>query len=145
MPTKKPTTKKTVAKKAPVKKVAVKPAQTMEHKCECGCGENCPCHCHGRAHFVKHIIVWAIIFALGMVCGKMICCGHGMHKHMHQMHPVFVNECLDMSSIECPKMAEKLAAADVNGDGCISLEEYKSVKKDIKPAHKGMRGPKSAK
>lgn len=135
MPTKK-TTKKTTVKKA-----VAKPAPVMEHKCECG--ENCRCHCHGRAHWVKHIIVWAIIFALGMVCCKMFCCCGGM-KHMKKMQPVFVNGCLDMASIQCPKMQEKLLTADVNGDECVSVEEYKAVKKEMKKEmreHKGPRGP----
>ena len=132
MPTKK-TIKKTTSKKA-----AVKAAPVMERKCECG--EHC--HCHGSAHWVKHIVVWAIIFALGMVCGKMFCCGgHGM-KHMPKMHPVFVNGCLDMESIKCPKMQEKLAAADVDANQCISVEEYKAVKKEMR---KEMRAHKKGK
>ena len=135
MPAKKTTTKKSTVKKVDVKKTA----PVMEHKCECG--EHCQCHCHGGAHWVKHIIVWAIIFALGMVCGKMMNCNHA-HKHMAKMHPVFVNGCLDMESVKCPVMQEKLAAADVDGNECISMEEYKAIKKEMKPAHKGMRGPK---
>lgn len=132
MPTKK-TIKKTTVKKAPVKKSA----PVMEHECECG--GNCKCHCHGGAHWVKHVIVWAIIFALGMVCGKLFCCGnHGM-KHMPKMQPVFVNGCLDMGSIKCPKMQEKLAAADVDANECISVAEYKAVKKEMR---KEMRGGK---
>ena len=107
------------AKKTTAKKATVKVTPVMENKCECG--EHC--HCHGSAHWVKHIIVWAIIFALGMLCGKMILCGHGI-KHVQRMHPVFVNGCLDMSSIECPKMQEKLAVADANADNCISMEEH---------------------
>ena len=139
MPTKK------LTKKAPVKKAAVKPAPVMEHKCECG--EKCHCHCHGRAHIIKHLIVWAIIFALGMVAGKMMNCGHGP-KHMKMKHPVFVNGCLKMSSIECPMMLEKLAAADVNGDNCISVEEYRVVKKEMKKEMRkhdgfGPRGPET--
>ena len=145
MPTKK-TTKKSV-KKTTVRNVAVKPAPVMEHKCECG--EHC--HCHGSAHWVKHVIVWAIIFALGMVCGKLVCCGgHGM-KHMSKMHPVFVNGCLDMESVKCPKMQEKLATADVDGNECISVEEFKAVKKEMRKdmrahrkgwgKHKGMPVP----
>jgi len=144
MPTKK-TTKKTVKKT--VKKTAVKPAPVMQHKCECG--ENCKCHCHGSAHWLKHVIVWAIIFALGMVCGKLICCGgHGM-KQMPKMHPVFVNGCLDVQSIKCPKMQEKLAAADVDGNECISVIEYKAVKKEMRKEMRagkkgwfGKKGPK---
>ena len=137
-------TKKTI-KKTTVKKTAVKKAPVMEHECECGKH----CHCHGGAHWVKHIVVWAIIFALGMVCGKMFCCGgHGM-KHMPKMHPVFVEGCLDMESIKCPKMQEKLATADVDGNQCISVEEYKAVKKEMRKemrAHKkglfGKKGPR---
>lgn len=134
MPTKKTTTKRTVVKKA-----AVKSAPVMEHRCECGCGGHC--HCHGGAHWLKHIIVWAIIFALGMVCGKMMYCGHGM-KHMPKMQPVFVNGCLDVSSVKCPMMQEKLANADANADNCVSMEEFKAVKKTMRHGRKGMRGPK---
>ena len=61
------------------------------------------------------------------------------------MHPVFVNGCLDMASIECPKMQEKLATADVNADECISIEEYKAVKKEMKQMRKGKKGPKADK
>ena len=129
MPAKK-TTKKMVAKKAPVKSAPV-----MEHKCPCG--ENC--HCHGSAHWIKHVIVWAIIFALGMVCGKMLDCGHGM-KHMPKMHPVFENGCLKMDSIGYPKMQEKLVMADVSGDGCVSVEEYRAVKKSMKKEGRGSKG-----
>ena len=130
MPTKK-TTKKVIAKKT-----AVKSAPVAEHKCMCG--ENCNCHCHGSAHWVKHVIAWAIIFALGMVCGKMMNCNHGP-EHMPKMNPVFENGCLKMDSIDCPMMREKLMTADVDGNECISVEEYKAVKKEMK---KDMRGPK---
>ena len=129
MPTKK-TSKKPVAKKAPVKNTPV-----MEPVCKCG--EGCRCHCHCGAHLVKHLIVWAIIFALGMVCGKMLDCGHG--KHMPKMHPVFENGCLKMDSIQCPKMVEKLANADVNGDSCISVEEFKTINKEMRKEFKSMR------
>ena len=143
MPTKK-LTKKPV-KKTIVKKPAVKSAPVMEHKCECAAG--CKCHCHGGAHWVKHVIVWAIFFAFGMACGKMVCCGGHGPKHMPKMHPVFVNGCLDMESIKCPMMQEKLATADVDGNECISVEEYKAVKKEMRKgmrAHKkGFRGPKA--
>jgi hypothetical protein len=39
-------------------------------------------------------------------------------------------------------MQEKLAAADVDGNECISVEEYKAVKKEMRKemrAHKGWR------
>jgi hypothetical protein len=134
MPAKK-TTKKVITKKS-----VARPAPVAEHKCMCS--ENCHCHC--RAHLIKHIITWAIIFALGMVCGKMIgCCGHHGMKHMPKMNPVFENGCLKMDSIPCPKMQEKLMNADVSGDGCVSVEEYKAVKKEMmKDMKKDMRGHK---
>jgi hypothetical protein len=128
--------KKTV-KKPTANKPVVKAAPVAEHKCECG--EHC--HCHGKAHWVKHIIVWAIIFALGMACGKMLPCGH-KHKQMPKMHPVFVNGCLDVQSVTNPKLQEKLATADADNDGCISVEEYRTARKEMRPMNKGARGPK---
>ena len=107
-------------------KTTSKQNSNMEHKCECG--ENCNCHCHGTAHWVKHIIVWAIIFALGMVVGKMMNCGQ-QHKPNLRTQPVFTNGCLDKASIKNQKLIEKLENADVSGDGCISMEEYKAVRK----------------
>lgn len=138
----KQTAKKNVIRKSPVKHVPV-----MEHSC--GCGKDCPCGCHrhGSAHVIKHIIVWAIIFALGMACGKMMNCGHG-RKMPRQIQPVFTNGCLDITSIKCPKMAEEVVAADVNSDDCISIEEYKTWKRanrqkmneNDKGIRHGMRG-----
>ena len=55
---------------------------------------------------------------------------------MHQKHPVFTNGCLDIQSIECPKMQEDIVKADVNGDSCISIEEYKVWKKTNQPPRK---------
>ena len=131
--------KKTV-KKPTAKKPVVKAAPVMEHKCECG--ENCKCHCHGKAHWVKHIIVWAIIFALGMACGKMLPCGHH-YKHMQKNHPVFVNGCLDVQSVTNKKLQEKLATADADNNECISVEEYRAIRKGMFQMHKGKHGPKA--
>ncbi|MBO7645356.1 MAG: hypothetical protein J6S57_03590 [Alphaproteobacteria bacterium] len=143
---------KKAPKKMPVKKSGAKTAPIIKQ--EHGCGDYCMCGCHkhGTAHIVKHIIIWAIIFALGMACGKMMNCNH--HKKMHRkMQPVFTNGCLDLVSIKCPKMSEEIIKADVNGDGCISVEEYKAWKKANKTnmykKRKGMRagfyGPQKAK
>ncbi len=128
-----PAKKTKTVKKATVKQVATKPAPVVEHKCECG--EHCNCHCHGSAHWIKHIIVWAIIFALGMAAGKLMNCDKG-HKNMPKTHPVFTNGCLDMNSIKNPKLREALVNADVDGNECISVEEYKSVKKAMRPERK---------
>lgn len=136
--------KQTKTTKKIVKKTAVKPAPVAEKTCACGKDCPCGCHKHGAAHLLKHIIIWAIIFALGMVCGKMMDCGHAHKKMPQRLHPVFTNGCLDMQSIECPKMQEALLKADVNGDECISVEEYRAVKKEMKPMNKKMfKGKKS--
>ena len=127
---------KRITKKAPIKQSAARPAPAMKR--ECGCGNDCMCGCHkhGSMHIVKHIIVWAIIFALGLACGKMMNCGH--HRKMPpKMQPVFTNGCLDMASVKCPKMSEQLQKADVNGDNCISVEEYKAWKRANHPGKKG--------
>lgn len=124
---------KQTPKKMPIKKMAMKqPKPMMEHECACGSNCACGCHRHGSMHVLKHIIVWAIIFALGMACGKMMNCGHGK-KMYRKMQPVFTNGCLDIASIKCPKMSEEIVAADVNGDNCISVEEYKAWKQTNKP------------
>ena len=127
--------------KTTVKKSTVKPEPAMDHTCLCG--ERCNCHCHGYAHWVKHVVAWAIIFALGMVCGKMICgCNHH-GKYIPKLNPVFENGCLQMDSIECPKMTEKLMAADVNGDNCISMQEYKAVKVEMRKEMRKPHGPRA--
>ncbi|MBR5903909.1 MAG: hypothetical protein IKZ49_00045 [Alphaproteobacteria bacterium] len=123
--------KKTTAKK-PVKKATVKPAVETTKPCECGCG--CCCHHHGAAHVLKKIIILAIVFALGMVAGKAFNFGAPRH-HQPMFHPVFTNGCLDMATIKCPKMQENILKADVNGDGCVSVEEWKAAK----PHHKHMK------
>lgn len=130
---------KTTTKK---RTVAAKATPVMEHTCACGKECPCGCHKHGSMHVIKHIIVWAIIFALGMACGKMMNCQHPGKKMMfHHKQPVFTNGCLDIQSIECPKMQEDIVKADVNGDNCISIEEYKTFKKENRQMfRKGMRG-----
>ena len=119
-------TPKKTPKKMPIKKMAMKQPVAMTH--DCGCEHNCPCGCHkhGAAHLIKHIIVWAIIFALGMACGKMMNCRYGKKMFRPMPQPVFTNGCLDMASIKCPKMSEEIVVADVNADNCISVEEYKA-------------------
>ncbi len=117
---------KQIKKKTTVKKTATKPAPVMEHKC----GPDCPCGCHkhGAGHRVKHIIILLIVFIIGCVCGKMMCFKGKMMMGPVKHHPVFTNGCLDMQSVKCPKMQEMLMTADVNGDNCISIEEYKAQK-----------------
>ncbi len=141
--TKKTVAKKTVSKPATAKKAVTKktPAKKAENiapvteKFPCGCDQGCPCggdckchkHCHGG--FFKKLILILVIFALGFVAAKMLGCKH----HGRMPRPEFENGCL---VVKCPKLAEMVPTIDVNGDGCISMEEYKSFK------HAGKHGPR---
>lgn len=114
-----------------IKKTSVKPMPVMEHNC----GADCPCGCHkhGSVHRIKHILILIVVFILGLACGKIFCCRpHGMKMISGTgFHPVFTNGCLDMQNIKNPKAQEKWLQADVNGDGCISVEEYKAYKTSV--------------
>ncbi|MCQ2574791.1 MAG: hypothetical protein MJ156_01645 [Alphaproteobacteria bacterium] len=132
------TTKKTVAKKTTTKKVAAakKVAPVVETPCTCGC------HKHSA---VKKILLLLMVFALGFVCAKMTSAPCPMHKAMMQkhraQHPVFTNGCLDMQSIKNTKLLEVVAKADVNNDGCISIEEYKAARKEMFKNYKHQQQP----
>ncbi len=139
--------KKPVAKKAvaPEKMVAM-PAQDM-HTCgcgadckcgaTCGCGADCKCDCHcneqkprcGFGRFMKKLIITLIVFALGFAAAKLVCCDK---YHMRGPRAEFVNGCLDAASVKCPKLLEALPAMDINQDGCITKDEYKIVKKQMR-------------
>ncbi len=130
-PAKKPVAKKAPAKKPVAKKVAA-PVVSEVHTCGCGheckCAHRCGC---GFGRFVLKLIVFLVVFAMGYACAKMEPCGKGP-KHMPRAQ--FDNGCLVMESVKCPKFAEKLAAADMNADGCIDVKEYRTVKKQMRPA-----------
>jgi hypothetical protein len=73
------------------------------------------------------------MFILGFLVAFFFACP--CHKHgpkMPRMHPVFVNGCLDMQSVKCPKMQEMLAVADVDANGCVSEEEYRMAKRAMR-------------
>ena len=121
------TTKKTVKRSTPV--VA---KHTEMHECQCGSACQCGCH-HGK---FKKFIVLLIVFLLGFALAKFVC--NPMQQRRAQrrameMHPVFTNGCLDMASVKSPKMSEEIMKADVNADGCISVEEYKAWRKANRP------------
>lgn len=140
--TKKSTVKKTVARKSAakttVKKVA-KPAETYSCGCHhnCACGGNCAEHTHcacRKGRFWKKLVLFLIVFALGFATAKLCCC----HKRGGFMpKPEFDNGCL---VVKCPKMAEKVAMMDKNGDGCVDKAEFKIAKKHRRGFDK--RGPK---
>lgn len=140
-------TKKSPAKKTPVRKTTkatvkkvVKPAETYScgcnHGCACGghCAEHTHCACH-KGRFWKKLVLFLVVFALGFATAKLCCC----HKRGGFMpRPEFDNGCL---VVKCPKMAEKVAMMDKNGDGCVDKAEFKMAKKhrrgfdkrDVKP------------
>lgn len=151
-PVKKTAAKTTTAKKAPVKKTvaAKKPAvkKTVAPEInatatqapqvhECGCHADCPCggNCHEQkshcsfGRFMKKLIITLIIFALGFAAAKLVCCGK---YNMRGPRAEFVNGCLDVSSVKCPKLLEALPAMDINQDGCVSKDEYRVVKKQMR-------------
>lgn len=133
--------KKPVAKKvAATEKLVATPAPEM-HTCGCGaeckCGADCQCggHCHeqksrcGFGRFMKKLIITLIVFALGFAAAKLVCCDK---HHMRGPRAEFVNGCLDAASVKCPKLLEALPAMDINQDGCITKDEYRIVKKQMR-------------
>lgn len=133
MPTKTTkTTKKTtksVAKKNTTK--TIKQAAPEMEAPVCKCGAECGCGCHHRRGKFKKFIVLVIVFCLGFAVARIVNCDKAHHKHMPKMNPIFVNGCLDMESIKCPKMQEVLQTADVNQDGCVSVSEFDEAKKSM--------------
>lgn len=134
--TTKPATKKAAVKKTTVKKVAPAPMmEPMTHECQCGTGCQCgqKCKCGGGCkfgRFLMKLIMILIIFALGFATAKYLV---GGCKHMPRGPRVeFTNGCLDMTSVKCPKLLEALPAMDINQDGCITREEYRAVKKEMR-------------
>lgn len=131
-------TKKTTVKKTTVKKSAAAKQPVMEspvlmptpetHECMCGAG--CKCH-HGCTfgRFIKKLIIVLVIFALGFAAAKMCCC---KHPGMHAPRVHFVNGCVDVASIKCPKLAAEIPNMDINGDGCVSRDEFRAVKKEMR-------------
>ncbi len=125
----KPVAKKTTVKKS-VKRVAAKPV--MPEMNACACGHDCKCHARrctfGRV--VKKIVIFAIIFALGFAAAKFCPCGKKPCFRGPRVN--FVEGCLDASSVKCPKLVEALPAMDINGDGCITHDEFHAVKREMR-------------
>lgn len=138
------TTKKTVAKKvAPAKaKRTVKvsaPVMEQMHDCHCGknchcgkdchCGENCKCHGCKFCKFTKKLFIAIILFALGFAAAKVCCCGNCKRG----MRPQFAeNGCMVTETVKCPKMREMLPMMDIDQDGCITHDEYRTFKHQMR-------------
>jgi hypothetical protein len=109
--------KKTI-RKTPARPAA-KPAAVAAATPACGCG------CSG-GRFVKKLILFAVAFALGFAACHFICCGKPGFHGKRMGREMFVNGCLDASKIKRPEMMEKVARADIDGDGCITKEELRA-------------------
>ncbi|MCL2538063.1 MAG: hypothetical protein FWE52_01115 [Alphaproteobacteria bacterium] len=101
------------------KKSAVRPAARPAPAMSCACDSGCKC----KSWFWK-IVLWIVIFAIGFCAGKMCCMKHMMWKKQFTFD---ANGCLDVSKLR-GKMAAKIAAADLNNDGCITKVELKEWK-----------------
>ena len=131
-----PVAKKTVKKVA--RPVAVE--QTPMHECNCCNGCQCGCRCGHR--FVKlciKVVILAMVFLLGCVYASWVM---NSPKHSMMRHIQFNdNGCVVMESVQCPKMLEKLAVADVNADGCVSRDELRAVMPQKRDMHKHHMNP----
>ncbi len=120
MPTKKKTNARPAAKRA-TKPVAVTAPEM--HECHCGC----------RCTPLKKCFYLGGMFILGFLVAYFCACPcHKYGPKMHKMHPVFVNGCMDMESVKCPKMREDAIRMDINEDGCISEAEFRAAKRAMR-------------
>ncbi|MCL2629432.1 MAG: hypothetical protein FWD33_01945 [Alphaproteobacteria bacterium] len=117
--------KPAVAAKAPVA-AAVKPAVAG-----CGCGTGCAC----KGRVWKKILLVIVIFALGFATCVALCKGKckkhlmgGKHHVAQKGAPLFdKNGCLNIDRVRGKFTAEQIRAADTNGDGCITREEFRNI------------------
>ena len=155
--TKPVTSKKTVSKKtvatqkaAPKKTVKTSAAaDTMEKvvapetpTCKCGsncnCGSDCKCARGGSrfGRFMIKLIMVLIVFALGFGAAKLLECNEFRGPRVD-----FDNGCLDVASVDCPRLQAVLPVMDIDRDGCISHEEYRAVKQEMGRQMRAAHGP----
>ena len=123
------TTKKAPAKKA-VKKVA-KPVVAVKPVMKEIPMPDPYCHCTKRKRNCILTCVFTGSLILGIFIGHLFFC-ECWRKHKAPM-PEFVNGCLNVESIKCPKMLEELPMIDTDHDGCVTREELRAADK---PHHK---------
>lgn len=106
-----------------------KPAPAAAAMPACGCG--CGCHCG----FMKKLIVMLIVFAAGFATCHFMCMKpgfHGFHHAKRMPQEMFVNGCLDTAKIQNERMLQKIATADKNADGCITMEEMDAHRAEMR-------------
>jgi hypothetical protein len=114
-------------------KPAARPAAAAAAPAACTCG----CGCRGGFwHFMKKLLVFLIIFALGWCACKFICCGC-KHKGFGGAKPEFVDGCMDVNrdisrmNEMALKHIEGLRNMDADVNGCITPEEFKAARKQM--------------
>lgn len=148
-PAKKPAAKKVATKK--VVKTSTKPAAVkapkatemvspamhtcgcQNHDCHCGsncqCGDKCKCRGGKFARIIKKLIIALILLAIGFVAGSHLSGPRGPRGPRIDFAP---NGCMVEESVKCPKLIEALPAMDINQDGCITREEFRAVKQQMR-------------
>ena len=85
------------------------------------------CHCTKRKRNMILTCVFTGALIIGFVISQLFFCGCCHKKHMPRVQ--FVNGCVDVNSIKCPKMLEDLPAMDTDNDGCVTRTELRAAKK----------------
>ena len=117
--------KKSPAKK-PVKKV-VKPAVVAKPVVDEIPLPDPYCHCTKRKRNMILTCVSIIFFLLGMLVYHMFFCDGHHPRYVPRVQ--FVNGCVDVTTVKCPKMLEDLPTIDADHDGCVTKTELRAAKK----------------
>ena len=121
MAPKKTTKRKTVAKKTAPAVTSAAPVMQV-----------CPYPCS----IMKRLIILVLVFAAGFATCHFTCGMHRFNKFNggERMMPrdMFVDGCLDTSKMGNPAMAEKIATADKDNDGCITMEEMQAHRMEMR-------------
>lgn len=129
--TKKPATK-TVAKKATAKKVVkktVKPVVAAKPVAFEIPEPDRYCHCTKRKRNVILTCTFTVAFLFGMLTYHVFFCPD--HPHF-KPHTQFVNGCMDVASVKCPKLLQDLPTIDADHDGCVTKAELRAAKKAMR-------------
>ena len=132
------TTKKTTAKKAPAKKPVKKIIKAPVAKAAPIAEIPMPdpyCHCTKRKRNTILTCVFTGSFILGAFVAHMLFCDCWRTRAPRME---FVNGCLNVESVKCPKMLEELPMIDADHDGCVTKAEMRATKKAMRH-HKGPR------
>ena len=88
------------------------------------------CHCTKRKRNVIITCVFIVAVIIGFVISQMFFCGCCHKKHMPRVQ--FVNGCVDVTTVKCPKMLENLPMMDTDNDGCITKKELRASKRNMR-------------